>query len=45
MGIQIYIEIIDDDYNRSPELIDRFAINVSIPIGTEMERTTYCGIL
>ena len=44
MGVQIYIELVDDDNLSPEELIDRFAINVSIPIGTEMERTTYQGI-
>ena len=45
MGVQILFELIDDDYTTNPdELIDRFAINVSMPVGTESSRTTYNGI-
>ena len=44
MGVQILIELIDDNYSNGPDqLIDRFAINVSIPVGT-VNRTTYHGI-
>ena len=43
-GVQLFIEIIDSDGNNDDELIDRFAINVSIPVGSTTERTTYPGI-
>ena len=46
MGVQILFELIDDDDSTTypDELIDRFAINVSMPVGTESSRTTYHGI-
>ena len=43
-GVQLFLEIIDYDYIFFDELIDRFAINVSIPVGSTTERTTYPGI-
>ena len=43
MGVQILIELIDDDYPSPDQLIDRFAINMSMPVGTA-NRTTYHGI-
>ena len=37
-GIQLFLEITDSDM-KDDELIDRFAINVSIPVGNTTERT------
>ncbi len=44
--MQIFFDIADDDFGRdaSDELIDRFAINVTLPVGTTTERETYSGI-
>ncbi len=43
--VQLYLEIIDDDFDYSPdELVDRFAINVTTPVGTTSDRETYSGI-
>ena len=42
MGIQILFELINDD--STDMLIDRFALNVSMPVGIESSRTTYHGI-
>ena len=43
MGVQLYLEIIDDDTN-GEDLIDRFVINVSVPAGIEPQRGDYMGI-
>ncbi len=44
-GSQFYIEIIDDDFGASTnELVDRFAINVTTPVGTTSDRETYPGV-
>ena len=43
-GVQLFLEIIDHDDINEDELIDRFAINVSIPVGSTTERITYSGI-
>ncbi len=42
-GVQIFFEFVDDDFS-SNDLIDRFAINVTLPVGTTTERETYSGI-
>ena len=44
MGVQLLFELIDDDFASPDQLIDRFAINVSIPAGSTTERTMYPGI-
>ena len=42
--LQVHIEILDFDENNLSELIDRFVINVTIPINESTERQNYPGI-
>ena len=42
--LQVHIEILDFDENNPSELIDRFVINVTIPINESTERQNYPGI-
>ena len=42
--LQVHIEIFDFDRNNPSELIDRFVINVTIPINESTERQNYPGI-
>ncbi len=43
--MQIFFEFVDYDSNRlRDDLIDRFAINVTLPVGTSTDRETYSGI-
>ena len=42
-GIQFYLEILDKDSNKN-DLIDRFAINVSNPVNSSINRANYTGV-
>ena len=42
-GIQLYLEILDED-SRKNDLIDRFAINITVPPDSSVPLTTYYGI-
>jgi len=43
-GVQLHIEIVDFDFGNPDELIDRFSINISDPVGPVSERQSYPGV-
>ena len=42
-GTQFYLELLDKDSSNS-DLIDRFAINISVPVNSFIERANYSGV-
>lgn len=43
-GVQLHVEILELDVTNEDELIDRFAINITNPIGSTSEGQTYSGV-
>ena len=43
-GVQLYLEMIDFDPNNEDDLIDRFIINVTVPIGSSITELNVTGI-
>ena len=43
-GVQLYLEMIDYDFNSKDELIDRFVMNVTVPIGSSINKYDVRGI-
>ena len=43
-GVQLYLEMIDFDPNNEDDLIDRFIINVTVPIGNSITELNITGI-
>ena len=43
-GVQLYLEMIDYDFNAKDELIDRFVMNVTVPIGSSINKYDVRGI-
>ena len=43
-GTQFYLELLDRDSGGKNDLIDRFAINISVPVNSFIERANYSGI-
>ena len=43
-GVQLYLEMIDFDPNNEDDLIDRFIINVKVPIGSSITELNVTGI-
>ena len=43
-GVQLYLEMIDFDSNSEDELIDRFVIDVKVPIGSSINKYDVRGI-
>ena len=42
-GTQFYLELLDRDSGKN-DLIDRFAINISVPVNSFIERANYSGV-
>ena len=42
-GTQFYLELLDRDSKKN-DLIDRFAINISVPVNSFIERANYSGV-
>ena len=43
-GVQLYLEMIDFDVPNEDDLIDRFIIDVTVPIGSSIDRYNVRGI-
>ena len=43
-GVQLYLEMIDFDRTNEDDLIDRFVIDVTVPIGSSINRYNVRGI-
>ena len=43
-GVQLYLEMIDFDPNNEDDLIDRFIINITVPIGSSITELNVTGI-